>query len=94
MIIDSYFYGKIVFAPLNIVLYNVFSGHGPEIYGEKILRVQFYPYMGTTYYFICIGTEPLSFYFKNMLLNMNIVFLLALLSVVAVSFRVSKCILE
>lgn len=32
--IDSYYYGKIVIAPLNIVLYNVFSDHGPNIYGQ------------------------------------------------------------
>ncbi|XP_077869999.1 alpha-1,2-mannosyltransferase ALG9-like [Saccoglossus kowalevskii] len=31
---DSHFYGKLVIAPLNIVLYNVFSEHGPDLYGE------------------------------------------------------------
>lgn len=33
--VDSYFFGKFVVAPLNIVLYNVFSGHGPELYGVE-----------------------------------------------------------
>ncbi|XP_071950209.1 alpha-1,2-mannosyltransferase ALG9-like [Antedon mediterranea] len=33
VLIDSYYYGKLVIAPLNIVLYNVFSEHGPNIYG-------------------------------------------------------------
>ncbi|KJH43721.1 plasmid Maintenance Protein [Dictyocaulus viviparus] len=34
---DSYYYGKRVLAPLNIVLYNVFSEHGPDIYGVEPL---------------------------------------------------------
>jgi alpha-1,2-mannosyltransferase len=44
--------------PLNIVLYNVFSGEGkgPNIY----------------------GTEPWHFYFRNLLLNFNLWFILAL----------------
>lgn len=33
--IDSYFYGRLVVAPLNIVLYNIFSNHGPDIYGTS-----------------------------------------------------------
>jgi alpha-1,2-mannosyltransferase len=33
--IDSQFYGKIVAAPLNILLYNVFGGAGPELYGVE-----------------------------------------------------------
>ncbi|OQV20294.1 Alpha-1,2-mannosyltransferase ALG9 [Hypsibius exemplaris] len=33
--IDSNFYGKLVFPSLNIVLYNVISGHGPELYGTE-----------------------------------------------------------
>lgn len=33
--IDSYMYGKLVIAPLNIVLYNVFSEHGPDLYGVE-----------------------------------------------------------
>ncbi|CAJ0585612.1 unnamed protein product, partial [Mesorhabditis spiculigera] len=32
---DSHHYGKSIFAPLNIVLYNVISGHGPELYGVE-----------------------------------------------------------
>lgn len=46
--------------PLNIVLYNIFSGpgKGPEIY----------------------GTEPWHFYIRNLLLNFNIWFVLAILS--------------
>lgn len=31
--VDSYFYGKLVIAPLNILLYNVFTPHGPDLYG-------------------------------------------------------------
>lgn len=46
--------------PLNIVLYNIFSGEGrgPEIY----------------------GTEPWHFYIRNLLLNFNIWFVLAILA--------------
>ena len=34
--VDSHYYGGLVIAPLNIVLYNVFSEHGPEIYGTPV----------------------------------------------------------
>lgn len=46
--------------PLNIILYNIFSGpgRGPEIY----------------------GTEPWHFYIRNLLLNFNIWFILAMAS--------------
>ena len=33
--VDSSFYGGTVFPSLNIVLYNVISGHGPELYGTE-----------------------------------------------------------
>lgn len=33
--IDSYFYGKLVIAPLNIVFYNIFTSHGPDLYGTE-----------------------------------------------------------
>ncbi|XP_063167323.1 alpha-1,2-mannosyltransferase ALG9 isoform X1 [Candoia aspera] len=33
--IDSYHYGKLVIAPLNIVVYNVFTPHGPDLYGTE-----------------------------------------------------------
>jgi alpha-1,2-mannosyltransferase len=54
--IDSWYFGKFVIAPLNIVLYNVFpeEGAGPNIF----------------------GTEPLSFYITNLVLNCNVTFLL------------------
>ncbi|KAF1832426.1 hypothetical protein BDW02DRAFT_554848 [Decorospora gaudefroyi] len=56
--IDSFFYRKLVCVPLNIVLYNVFSGgsRGPDIY----------------------GVEPWHFYIRNLALNFNIWFFLAL----------------
>jgi alpha-1,2-mannosyltransferase len=56
--IDSFFYKKLVCVPLNIVLYNVFSGgsRGPDIY----------------------GVEPWHFYIRNLTLNFNIWFFLAL----------------
>ena len=43
IIVDSYYYGKLVIAPLNAVLYNVFNTHGgPELYGVE----------GITYYLV------------------------------------------
>lgn len=34
--IDSYYYGKFIFVPAQIVLYNVFKqGGGPELYGTE-----------------------------------------------------------
>lgn len=60
MQIDSYYYGRPVLAPLNIVLYNVFQSSGG----------------GSTLY----GTEPLSYYIVNCLLNFNIVAILAVLA--------------
>lgn len=56
--LDSFFYKKFACVPLNIVLYNVFSGgsRGPDIY----------------------GVEPWHFYIRNLALNFNIWFFLAL----------------
>ncbi|XP_046667840.1 alpha-1,2-mannosyltransferase ALG9 isoform X1 [Homalodisca vitripennis] len=33
--IDSLYYGRLVVAPLNIVMYNVFTSHGPDLYGTE-----------------------------------------------------------
>ncbi|XP_015587683.1 alpha-1,2-mannosyltransferase ALG9 isoform X2 [Cephus cinctus] len=33
--IDSMYYGKFVLAPMNIIMYNVFTNHGPDIYGTE-----------------------------------------------------------
>ena len=33
--IDYHYYGRILCTPLNIVLYNVFGGRGPELYGTE-----------------------------------------------------------
>lgn len=56
--LDSFFYKTFTCVPLNIVLYNVFSGgsRGPDIY----------------------GVEPWHFYIRNLALNFNIWFFLAL----------------
>ncbi|XP_042199846.1 alpha-1,2-mannosyltransferase ALG9-like [Callorhinchus milii] len=37
--VDSYYYGRLVVAPLSIVMYNVFTPHGPDIYGELLAVV-------------------------------------------------------
>ena len=33
--IDTLIYGRLVSAPLNIVKYNVFTSHGPDLYGTE-----------------------------------------------------------
>lgn len=58
IVIDSTYYGKLTFAPLNIIAYNVFTSHGPNLY----------------------GTEPLSFYLLNGIVNFNVIWLLALIT--------------
>lgn len=40
LVIDSTYFGQITFAPLNIILYNVFTAHGPDLYGTE--PVSFY----------------------------------------------------
>ena len=55
---DYFMYKKIMFSPANIVLYNVFSNKGPDLY----------------------GVEPVSYYIKNLILNWNICFIFAVLS--------------
>ncbi|XP_026323884.1 alpha-1,2-mannosyltransferase ALG9 [Hyposmocoma kahamanoa] len=40
--VDSYHYGRLVIAPWNIIAYNIFTEHGPDLYGVE-------PW---TYYFI------------------------------------------
>ena len=32
---DSFYYGKPVLPTLNIILYNVFTSHGPDLYGTE-----------------------------------------------------------
>lgn len=35
MVFDSHYYGRTVLAPFNIILYNLFSPHGPNLYGRE-----------------------------------------------------------
>lgn len=35
LVIDSTYFGKITLAPLNIIAYNVFTSHGPNLYGTE-----------------------------------------------------------
>ncbi|KAI6245041.1 Alpha-1,2-mannosyltransferase alg9 [Erysiphe necator] len=58
ILISGIFYRRLVIVPLNIILYNVLSGPGPNLY----------------------GTENWHFYFRNLFLNFNICFLLAIIS--------------
>jgi alpha-1,2-mannosyltransferase len=82
--IDSWFYGKLVIAPLSILRYNltVKEGAGAQLYGTE----PWYSGRKTTDFF------PQSylrhFYILNAILNWNVVFLLALLAPVALVVRV------
>lgn len=42
VLVDSWHYGRLVVAPWNIVAYNIFTEHGPDLYGVE-------PW---TYYFV------------------------------------------
>lgn len=68
MIIDSYYYGKPVIASLNIVLYNVFTEHGPDIYGVEPLS-----------YYILNGFLNFNFAFILAMLSGPIIFISELL---------------
>ena len=37
IVIDSIYYGKFVFAPWNILIYNVFGKGGPNLYGTTVI---------------------------------------------------------
>lgn len=39
--IDSMYYGKLVIAPLNLIMYNVFTQHGANIYGTESFSFYF-----------------------------------------------------
>lgn len=49
VVVDSYFYGKLVVAPLNILLYNVFTPHGPDLYGNIQEHTLFFYHVGKKY---------------------------------------------
>ena len=69
IICDSYFYGKPVFASLNIVIYNVFTSHGPDLYGTE--PPQFYLINGflnfNIIFFLAILVLPVLFFTKFIL---------------------------
>jgi len=58
LLADFYFYGSLTFSTINIVIYNIFSGKGPDLY----------------------GTEPVSYYLKNLFLNFNFIFIFSVFS--------------
>lgn len=41
VVIDSSYFGKIVAAPINLVIYNVFTSHGPNLYGTESISFYF-----------------------------------------------------
>jgi alpha-1,2-mannosyltransferase len=68
--LDSYYYGVLVVAPLNHIMYNLFSSHGPTLYGQlptthsqRARRVS-----------LVSGKESWLFYVNNGLLNFNVVY--------------------
>ncbi|CAH8869653.1 unnamed protein product [Trichobilharzia szidati] len=69
--VDSFYYGRFVLAPLNIILYNLF----PHSKQESGSASQLY------------GVEPSSFYIKNYILNQNVMCIFALLLSLHTIFR-------
>lgn len=39
--IDSVYFGKLVVAPYNLIVYNVFTSHGPDLYGTEPISYYF-----------------------------------------------------
>lgn len=35
ILIDSSYFGRVVIAPLNLIIYNIFTSHGPNLYGTE-----------------------------------------------------------
>lgn len=40
-VVDSSYFGRVAVAPLNLIMYNVFSSHGPNLYGTEPLSYYF-----------------------------------------------------
>ena len=49
--IDCYFYGRLTFSPLNIVIYNVFGNKGPDLYGVEPVSFYFKNWQGCKQFF-------------------------------------------
>lgn len=69
VLIDSYYFGKLVVAPFNIMLYNVFSQHGPDLYGVEPLS-----------YYLFNGFLNFNVIFFLALLSIPVVLLLGLIT--------------
>ncbi|XP_050541616.1 alpha-1,2-mannosyltransferase ALG9 isoform X2 [Daktulosphaira vitifoliae] len=66
--VDSYIYGKFVIAPLNIVFYNIFTNHGPDLYGTE--HWSFYIYNGILNFnvaFILTVIAPFGIFFNKII---------------------------
>lgn len=58
VVVDSYYYGKLVIAPLNIILYNVFTPHGPDLYGRFETIIHSYLWDLFSLSNTCLGFNP------------------------------------
>jgi alpha-1,2-mannosyltransferase len=74
LLIDRYFYGKWVCAVCNIIKYNALDNDS-TLYEKRKTKICFYQN-------VRYGVEPVSFYIKNLLLNLNLFFPMAVLSIV------------
>lgn len=63
VLVDSFYFGRFILAPFNIIRYNLF----PQIKQQSGSASQLY------------GTEPIAFYIKNYILNQNLLCIFALL---------------
>uniref|UniRef100_A0A0C9QGV4 Mannosyltransferase n=1 Tax=Fopius arisanus TaxID=64838 RepID=A0A0C9QGV4_9HYME len=61
--LDSMYYGKLVIAPLNLILYNVFTSHGPDLYGTEPFTFYFINgFLNFNFVFIGALVAPLALF--------------------------------
>lgn len=59
--IDSVYYGKLVIAPINLIVYNVFTSHGPDLYGTEPISYYFINgFLNFNFIFIAALFTPLA----------------------------------
>ncbi|XP_023236316.1 alpha-1,2-mannosyltransferase ALG9-like isoform X2 [Centruroides sculpturatus] len=68
--IDSYYYGRLVIAPLNIMLYNVFSKNGSQLYGVEPWTYYFFNgFLNFNIVFIMAFTSSLTLVFYQFMFH-------------------------
>ena len=58
VLFDTQFYGKLTIAPLNIVTYNIFTSHGPDLYGNRKFPFRLNQHPKTLFFFQELNPGP------------------------------------